>query len=126
MVARPEGPDLAGAPLPGAGGHRVRVGPVEPAARLGEGQLVLATDGEILEQGAGAERQYAVEVRPPESFARAFPPGSHRHPARQLVYEPLSAVAELVVGERERQEAHPAVDVVADASGGDDAVRRVD
>ena len=68
--------------------------------------------------------EHVVEVCASER-ERPFLAGARWDGARDLVDERLTPPAELLLGEREHEQAHAAVDVVADAAGGDDAVRRL-
>ena len=67
-------------------------------------------------------RQHALEVCAPHALARTLPPCADRHAPRDLVYELLPALAQLLESERERQQEHPTVDVVSHPARGDDPV----
>ena len=69
--------------------------------------------------------QDAVEVGSPEA---QLPVLAHagRYRAGERVHERLPAPVQLGLGEREREQPDAAVDVVADAAGGDDPVRRLE
>ena len=124
VVAGADRAELAGAALLGALRDRCRVGPGQAAARLGALEVVRRPDPSLDERPRPLA-QHAVEVGAPEA---QLPVLAHagRHRARELVDERLPAPVQLRLGERQREQADAAVDVVADAAGGDDAVRRLE
>ena len=124
VVAGADGAQLTGAALPGALGHGGRVGSGKAAARLRALDVVAGSDPS-LDERAWTFAQHAVEVGPLEAQLSGLAhPGRDR--ARELVHEGLPAPVQLRLGERKREQADAAVDVVADAAGGHDPVRHLE
>jgi hypothetical protein len=115
VVPRAHRPELPGAALTGPLGDGRGIGARQAAAGLGALEVVLCRPD------AGAPAQHLVELRISPAVAPLLAdPG--RDGTRDLVHQRLPAPRKLVRRQRERKQADAAVDVVANAPWGDDAV----
>ena len=105
-------------------GDRGGVGIREAALRLRALEVLRGADPELSDQEARPLDENAVEPASVE-LELAVPSRARGDGARELVHERLDPVSELVRVERKREQSHAAVDVVADAAGGDHAVREL-
>jgi hypothetical protein len=119
VVARAHRSELSGAALARPLGDRGRVRLGEPALRLRPLDVLVP-----LGDRPRALAQHAVErVAPPVRATLLARPGRDR--PRELVDERFAPAAQLLARQRQRQQPHAAVDVVAHAAGRDDAVRQL-
>ena len=123
VVARAHRAELARAALLGALGHPLGLGAGERPSGFGVAQVVLGADPVPGDQRPRALDEDAVERRALEPDGAALP-RPRRHRARDLMDEVGAALAQLRLLQRQRQQAHAAVDVVADAARRDDPVGR--
>jgi hypothetical protein len=125
VVARAHRADLGRAAGERALGDLGGLGALEPALGLGVGDVVVGADAVALDEHARAVAQHRVE-RAAAQRERAVAPGARGRAPRDLLHEPLLALPELTGEHRQGEQANAAVDVVADAAGGDDAVGQLD
>src|SRR3954453_2254823 len=97
VVARADGPELAGAALAGARGDLRRVGAVEAALGLGRRPVVGRADAAVLDEPARALLEHRVELAAAQR-ERAALAGAGRHAARDRLDEgAAAAVVELAM-----------------------------
>src|SRR5918995_881251 len=118
VVARAHRPELAGTPVARSVRNRGRVGAGEAAAGLGAVEILRA-----------AERprplpEHGVDLRTPAGTAFRLA-GAGRNGTGDLVHERLPPAAEVGLGQRQGEQAHPPVDVGADAPPRDDTLGEV-
>ena len=121
VVAGAERAELAAAAKPRALGDGGRVGAWQAAAGLRALHVLVGPDPQP-EQRRRAVLQHSVQAGVVELERAALAHAGGDRP-RELVHERLHPGADLVHGEWEHEQAHAAVDVVADSAGRDDAVR---
>jgi hypothetical protein len=118
VVARAHRPELAGTSLARPVRNGGRVGAGKAPARLGSGEIVGAAERPraLLEHG------FDLGAAAGTAFRLA---GAGRNGAGDLVHKRLPPAGELGLGQRQGEQAHTAVDVVADAPRRDDAVGKL-
>jgi hypothetical protein len=122
VVARAGRAQLTSAALMRALGDRLGLGAGQAAARLGPLEVVRAGEA-ATDERTRAGTQHVIQLLRGEQD-RAMPARAGRNRARELVHERLSTRTELLGRQRQREQPHAAVDVVADAARRDDPVRQ--
>ena len=125
MVARTQGAQLVLAPVQGEVRDRLGVGAVDGAPGLDVGQVPGLAKA-FFHRPAGPVLEHLLKGRAGE--LKILPPGTHPRGdvGEQGVHQGFHPGRHLLPAQPRAEQAHPAVDVVAHAAGGDDALVQVE